>query len=280
MFTLNCNGNLLVAKRPLVMGIINVTDDSFYSGSRFNGDDAILDQAAKMLSEQADIIDIGAQSTRPGSKPIGPEKELAQVSRPIQKIRKAFPDAVISIDTFHPKVAAEAIAAGASMVNNVGAGLPDQEMIDLVATMPVPYICMHMKGTPADMIHHATYENVTLEALDYFIAKIKACRSAGIKDVIIDPGFGFAKDRTQNFILLKHLNAFKMLDCPILVGLSRKSTIYKTLNITPADALNGSTVMHTIALMNGANILRVHDVKEAVEAVKLFEQYELANAAD
>ncbi len=275
MFTLNCKGRLLVVDKPIVMGILNITPDSFYSGSRINEND-VLRKTEKMLADGASIIDIGGQSTRPGSEQIGADEELKRIISSIENLAKHFPAAIISVDTYHAKVAKEAVAAGASIINDISGGDLDDEMLSTVAELKVPYICMHMKGNPANMQQHAVYDDVTKEVLDHFIQKNDACKKAGINDVIIDPGFGFAKTISQNFALLKNLSVFKMLERPILIGLSRKSTIYKTLNITPEESLNGSTVLHTISLLNGANILRVHDVKEAVETIRLTEAYQKA----
>lgn len=269
MFTLNCKGRLLVINQPIVMGIINVTPDSFYSGSRQTTTSDILLQAEKMLHEGATILDLGGQSTKPGSEDIGIEEELMRVIPAIEIVHKRFSEAIISIDTFYAKVAKKAIAAGASMVNDISSGMLDKDMITTVAALNVPYIVMHMKGTPKTMNQFADYEDVTLEVLDFFIKKIEECRQAGIKDLIVDVGFGFAKTIAHNLTLLQKLAVFKMLGKPLLAGLSRKATIYKTLGITPGEALNGTTVLNTIALLNGANIIRVHDVKEAMEAVKL-----------
>jgi len=273
MFVLNCKGRLLVVDKPLVMGIINVTPDSFYSGSRFNLASDVLPQVEKMIKEGASIIDVGGQSTRPGSQQLSAEAELERVIGIIESIHFNFPDTVISIDTFHAKVAIDAVAAGASMVNDISAGGLDPNMISSVSSLNVPYVCMHMKGTPATMQQHAQYENIALETLDYFVKKVEQCRKAGIKDVIIDPGFGFAKTIEQNFLLLKQLPILRTLELPILCGLSRKSTVYKTLAVPVEESLNGTTVINTIALLNGANILRVHDVKEAKEAIELVAKY-------
>ena len=270
MFTLNCKGRLLIVDKPLVMGIINATPDSFYSGSRFKGENEIIQIADKMLEEGADILDIGGQSTRPGSEQIPVDEEMQRVIPAIEAIVKRFPVAVISIDTYYSKIARMALDAGALIVNDISAGSIDNEMIGLVAELKVPYILMHMKGTPQTMQQNAVYENVTREVLDFFIAKTNELKQAGIVDVIIDPGFGFAKTIEQNFELLKNLSVFKMLDKPILLGVSRKSTIFKTLGRTADEALNGTTVLNTIGLMNGASILRAHDVKEAKEVVALF----------
>ena len=273
MFTLNCKGKLLMIEKPLVMGIINVTPDSFYEGSRQKTADAILSQAKKMIEDGADIIDIGGQSTRPGSKRISVKEELQRVLPAIEIILKNFTDTIISVDTYQSEVAEKTIRAGASIINDISAGNLDNKMISTIAKLQVPYICMHMKGTPENMQRQAAYENVTKEILDFFIKKINECKNAGINDVIIDPGFGFGKTISHNFRLLKELCVFKMLEKPILAGLSRKSTIYKTLGVSAEEALNGTTVLNTIALQNGANILRVHDVKEAKEAITLFEKY-------
>jgi len=270
MFTLNCKGRLLVIEKPLVMGIINATPDSFFGGSRFNGVDEIVTTAENMLNDGADIIDIGGQSTRPGSELISVDEEIERIVPAIKAIANKFPNAFISIDTFYSTVAMAAVDAGATIVNDISAGSMDNKMIKTVAELKVPYVLMHMKGTPQTMQQNTTYENVTREVLDFFILKTNELKKAGIVDIIIDPGFGFAKKINQNFKLLKNLSVFKMLDKPIMLGISRKSTIYKTLEINADDALNGTTVLNTIGLMNGASILRVHDVKEAKEAVKLF----------
>jgi dihydropteroate synthase len=273
MFTLNCKGRLLVMDQPVVMGIINVTPDSFYSSSRKLLLDDTLREAEKMLSEGATIIDIGGQSTRPGSEQISIKEELLRVIPTIKTIIRRFPESFISIDTYYSEVAAEAVDAGASLVNDISSGTLDENMIQMVASLQVPYIAMHMKGTPKTMQQYAQYEDVTLEVLDFFIKKTEECRKAGIKDVIVDVGFGFAKTISHNFTLLKNLSIFRILQKPLLVGLSRKATVYKTLGISPEEALNGTTVLNTIGLQNGANILRVHDVKEAVEAVDLTRRY-------
>ncbi len=258
------------------MGIINATPDSFYKGDLNDGMDGILKLAGKMLNDGAGILDVGGQSTKPGSEPISVQTELDRVIPAIENIHNNFPEAIISVDTFHSEVAIAAVAAGASMVNDISAGELDKKMISVVAGLQVPYICMHMEGNPQNMQQQGFYEDILKEVLDYFIKKIHHCRAAGIKDVIIDPGFGFAKNGEQNFYLLKNLSVFNMLDCPVLAGLSRKSTIYKTLNITAAEALNGTTVLNTLALNNGASILRVHDVKEAKETITLFQRYNQA----
>jgi len=269
MFTLNCHSRLLVIDRPLVMGIINITPDSFYEGSRFSGTDKILVQAEKMIREGADILDLGGQSTRPGSEKISEDEELCRVIESIESVHRHFPETIISIDTYYSTIAKKSVQAGASIVNDISSGEMDREMLPTVANLQVPYVMMHMKGTPQTMQQLSNYENVTREVLDFFIRKKHECKTAGITDVIIDPGFGFAKTIAHNFQLLNELSVFKIVDAPLLVGLSRKSSIYKTLGISAEEALNGTTVLHTLALMNGASILRVHDVKEAREAIKL-----------
>jgi dihydropteroate synthase len=273
MFTLNCKGRLLVVDKPLIMGIINTTPDSFYEGSRFTGNDGILQQAERMLKEGADILDIGGQSTRPGSERIPADEELQRVIGAVESLHFNFPEAIISIDTYWSKVAMETVAAGASIINDISSGTVDGEILSVAARLQTPYISMHMPGAIDNMHQKPANENMMQEILDFFIKKTEACRLAGIRDVIIDPGFGFGKTMPQNFELLKRLGILKILQCPVLLGLSRKSTIYKTLGITAGEALNGSTVLHTIGLLNGASILRVHDVKEAVETVKLVTEY-------
>ncbi len=276
MYTINCKGKLLMLDEPKIMGIINATSDSFYEGHLSKGINGITQLAAKMLEEGADIIDIGAQSTRPGSVRINADEELKRAIPVIEAILKIHPTAIISIDTYHSKVALEAVNAGACIVNDISAGNFDEAMLKTVATLKVPFVAMHMQGSPETMQLQPVYKNVVTEVLDFFIAKINACKNAGIQDVIIDPGFGFGKTIPHNFQLLKNLSVFNMLDKPILAGLSRKGTIYKTLGITAAESLNGTTCLNSIALMNGATILRVHDVKEAKEAVTLFTAYKNA----
>jgi len=276
MFTLNCKGKLLTIEQPLVMGIINATPDSFYKGDLNAGLEKIVEKAGKMIMEGADIIDIGGQSTRPGSIRISASEEIQRVIPVIDSIVTNYPQIILSIDTYHSQVAEAAIKAGASIVNDISAGSLDPEMINCVSSLNVPYICMHMKGTPENMQNNPTYEDLIKEVLDFFIDKIDQCKRAGIKDLVIDPGFGFGKTIHQNFILLKQLSVFKILDQPILAGLSRKSMIYKTLGIDVSQALNGSAVLNTIALQQGASILRVHDVKEAKEAITLFTSFDKA----
>jgi dihydropteroate synthase len=276
MFSLNCKGKLIIIEKPLVMGILNLTDDSFYAGSRLTDIDLIKNKAAEMIHEGADILDLGPQSTRPGSTRISVEDELKKLLPAIEIIKNNFPETILSIDTYHSKVAQKCVNAGASIINDISGGEMDKNMIATVGKLKVPYICMHMKGVPETMQKETHYENITKEILDFFIDKIDECKGAGINDVIIDPGFGFGKNISQNLYVLKHLHVFKMLEKPIMAGISRKSTIYKTLKITAADSLNGTTILNTIALLNGASILRVHDVKEACEAVKLLKAYDSA----
>ena len=273
MFTLNCKGKLIAAERPMLMGILNITPDSFYQGHLQDSEEDVVNKAAQMIAEGADILDIGGQSSRPGSVRISVEEELLRVIPVIRALHKCFPETLLSIDTYQSEVARAAVAEGVNIVNDISAGEMDTKMLEVVGTSGVPYICMHMKGRPETMQESPMYEDVTREVLDYFITRINDCRNAGIKDIIIDPGFGFGKNIAHNFRLLKDLASFKMLGCPVLAGLSRKSTVYKTLHITAAEALNGTTVLNTVALQHGADILRVHDVKEAREAILLLEAY-------
>jgi dihydropteroate synthase len=269
--TINCRGNLIDLSSPKVMGIINVTPDSFYDGGKTFSEKEILKQAEKMLSEGATFLDIGGYSTRPGADEISETEEIKRVAGAIESILKKFPETLISIDTFRSEVAKKAVEAGSAIVNDVSGGILDNEMYKAVAKLKVPYILMHMRGTPKTMTKLTDYKNVTVEVLKDLSEKIALARDEGINDIIADPGFGFAKTREQSFQLLNNLELFKNLEIPILVGLSRKSMIYKTLETSAENALNGTTSLNTIALLKGASILRVHDVKEAVECVKLFE---------
>jgi dihydropteroate synthase len=272
MYSLNCKGRLLCWNDPIVMGILNITPDSFYSGSRIRSEEMLLDQAEKMLTEGASILDLGGLSSRPGATEISADAELRRVVPAIQLLATRFPSAVISVDSYRYKVAEAALGAGASMINDIGAG-ENESMAELAAAERVPYICMHIRGNPGTMQDLTDYNDVTLEVLDFFIRRKAECFRLGLMDIILDPGFGFAKTTGQNFLLLKNLRLLGIPDLPLMVGLSRKATIYKTLNIKPEHALNGTTVMHTLALQGGAQILRVHDVKEAVEAVRLWTSY-------
>lgn len=269
MFSWNLQGKLRIVEKPLVMGILNITSDSFYEGSRLLPEMNWLNTAEKMISEGADILDIGGQSTRPGSTRISAEEELKRILPVVEQLHERHPEKILSIDTYQSMVAREAVAAGACIVNDISGGEMDPEMIPLVGSLGVPFICMHMQGRPENMQQKPAYENVVTDLLHYFFAKKTQCLQAGIHDLILDPGFGFGKTIEHSFQLLKDLNKFKITGLPILAGLSRKSTIYKTLGISPAEALNGSTVLNTIALLQGADILRVHDVKEAKEAITL-----------
>lgn len=275
MYTLNCKGRLLVLDKPVVMGILNITPDSFYIGSRIKQKD-VLQKAAQMMNDGATILDIGGQSTRPGSTRLSANEELDRVLPVIEAIKKEFPSSFLSIDTYHSVVAKETVAAGIDIVNDISAGDLDEAMLSTVASLNVPFIAMHMQGNPDNMQKNPTYENVTREVVDYFIKKTAACKATGIVDLILDPGFGFGKTINHNFQLLKTMEALQIFHLPILAGLSRKSTIWKTLQTTPEEALNGTTVLNTIALTKGANILRVHDVKEAKETITLFEAYKKA----
>jgi len=273
MFSLNCNGKLLLIDKPLLMGVINLTEDSFYEGSRFKNSYTIKDKVTQMIDEGATIIDLGAQSTRPGSIRITANEELEKLLPVIETLKENVPEIIISIDTYHSKVAEESVKAGATIINDISAGEMDKNMVKTVAKLKVPFIGMHMKGVPETMQHQPHYEDIKKEILDFFIGKIKECEEEGINDIIIDPGFGFGKNISQNLHLLKHLGIFKLLEKPIMIGVSRKSAIYKTLKITAEESLNGTTVLNTIGLLNGASILRVHDVKAAKQAVTLFQSY-------
>ena len=273
MYRLNCKGRLLEIDKPVVMGIINISPDSFYSGSRSMHLKSILTKAEQMLREGATILDIGGQSTRPGSKRLSAEEEIDRVITPIQEMRKEFPDAFISIDTFYSQVAVTAVEAGADIVNDISAGSLDDKLISSVAALGVPYVLMHMKGNPQNMQQQTEYDNVTNEVFEFLKNKKQEFHQAGLRDIIIDPGFGFGKNIAQNFELLRNLSVFSNLNAPVLLGVSRKSTIYKTLGIDAEAALNGTSVLNTIGLLNGASLLRVHDVKEAKEVIELVTAY-------
>jgi len=270
--SLNIKGRLIDLSSPKVMGILNITPDSFYSSSRTKSIDEALTKAAQFLREGATFIDIGGYSSRPGAKDISTVEEVDRLVPVVESLAKAFPEAIISIDTFRAKVAEETILAGAHIINDIASGDMDDKMFETVAKLQVPYMIMHMQGTPQNMQQNPVYENVLLEVVDYLAKKIEALKALHIHDVIIDPGFGFGKTIAHNYELLNQMEAFKIFKLPILVGFSRKGMIYKTLGTTAADALNGTTVLNTIALQKGAGILRVHDVKEAVECVQLVER--------
>jgi dihydropteroate synthase len=269
MLSFNLGGRLWQKEITAVMGILNITPDSFYDGSRVYEKTNWLGKAEQMILEGADILDIGGQSTRPGSERISAEEECKRVLPAIASIRRAFPQAILSIDTYHAQVASAAVKAGADLVNDISGGSFDATMIPTVAGLGVPYICMHTPAKPEHMQSQTQYENLFTHLLDFFIERIRVCRSAGIKDLVVDPGFGFGKTISQNFQLVKNLRIFRQLQTPVLLGVSRKSTIYKTLETDAGRALNGTTVLHTIALLQGVDILRVHDIREAREAIKL-----------
>lgn len=268
--TINCKGQLIDLASPKVMGILNVTPNSFYDGGKFADEKALLNQVEKMLNEGATFIDIGGYSSKPNAEFVSEEEELQRVIPIVSTIIQKFPETLISIDTFRSKVAKESIENGAAIINDISAGNLDENMMKTVAELQVPYIMMHMKGTPQTMQSLTQYENIVKEMIFYFSEKVAQARSFGINDLILDPGFGFAKTLEQNFEVLNKLELFQMLELPILAGISRKSMIYKTLETDAQNSLNGTTSLNTISLMKGAKILRVHDVKEAVECVKLY----------
>src|SRR5690554_4786634 len=271
--TLNSRGKLLLLEEPWVMGIINITPDSFYAASRTKPiPSEILKKAESMIADGAKVLDIGGYSSRPGAEVVTVAEELKRVIPVIDIIKKAFPNILLSIDTFRSKVAREAVESGADIVNDISGGGLDPDMIPVVGQVGVPYICMHMRGKPENMAGLTDYENLEKDILYYFNRKLILCRKAGIKDVIIDPGFGFAKTLAQNYRILKNISYFNTINAPFLIGLSRKSMIYKLLGIRQEDSLNGTTALNMVALMKGVKILRVHDVKEAVQLVKLFNQ--------
>lgn len=270
--TLNCRGRLLSLESPVVMGVLNVTPDSFYDGGRYQDRDQVLRQTEKMLREGAAIVDVGGMSSRPGAAGVAEAEELRRVVPIVAAIGKAFPEALISVDTIRPAVAREAVAAGAHLINDISAGALAEGMYETVAALGVPYCLMHMQGTPGTMQRAPHYEDVVQEVLDFFIREVGRLRELGVVDIVIDPGFGFGKTLEHNYQLLKNMHVFRMLDLPLLAGLSRKSMIYRLLQITPEEALNGTTALHMVALQQGAAILRVHDVREAVEAIRLWDK--------
>ena len=270
--TVKIKDRLIDLSTPSVMGILNITPDSFYSGSRISSVDDALTRTEAFLNEGAAFIDIGAYSSRPGAADIDADEELRRLIPVVEAITKKLPEAILSIDTFRARVARESIMAGAHMVNDIAAGGLDEQMFETVAQLQVPYILMHMKGTPQTMTHFASYDNMTVEITDYFQSKIAALRSLGVKDIIIDPGFGFAKTAAQSYELLNRLQDLQLFELPVLAGLSRKSMIYHVLETTAQQSLNGTTVLNTIALLKGASILRVHDVKAATECIALVQK--------
>ncbi|MBW2961057.1 dihydropteroate synthase [Mesonia aestuariivivens] len=269
---INCKGQLLDLKTPKVMGILNLTPDSFFDGGEYLTEKNILLQTEKMLHEGATFVDVGAYSSRPDAQHISEEEELKRIVPIINLLVKKFPEIILSIDTFRSKVAKETVEAGAAMINDISGGSLDEKMFTTVAKLQVPYILMHMKGTPQTMKTENHYQHMLQEIVLYFSEKVKQLRELKVNDVIIDPGFGFAKNTPQNFELMNHLSFLNSLDLPMLVGISRKSMIYKSLNIQPQEALNGTTFLNTVSLLAGVKILRVHDVKEAAECVELYQQ--------
>lgn len=270
---INVKGKLLDLSTPKVMGILNITSDSFYQGSRFNEEKDIIKAAVMMTEDGADILDVGGYSTRPGAQEILPEDEKSKVLKAIKLIYRELPEAVISVDTFRAEVAMEAVTdSGASIINDISGGESDPKMFSVVEKLNVPYILMHMQGNPRSMQDNPVYDDVVADILRWFGEKIFRLQSAGVKDIIIDPGFGFGKTIAHNFEMLHRLGDFSIAGLPVLVGISRKSMIWKTLKITADEALNGTSVLNSVALLNGADILRVHDVKEAVQCVKLIEK--------
>ncbi len=269
--TINCKGKLIDLSSPKVMGILNITPDSFYDGGKYSNDTTILKHVELMLNEGATFIDLGAYSSRPGANHVSEKEELNRVLPILDLVLKSFPETLISIDTFRSNIAKQTIEAGAALINDISAGKLDENMMPTVAELHVPYIMMHMKSTPQTMQQNTQYENLVKEVLFYFSERIALAKSLGIVDLIVDPGFGFAKTLEQNYELLNNLELFKMIETPVLVGVSRKSMIYKKLETTANEALNGTTVLNTVALQKGASILRVHDVKEAMETIKLVE---------
>lgn len=273
--TLNCRGTLLDLSTPIVMGVLNTTPDSFFAGSRVADEKALLHRAERMLTEGVSILDIGGMSSRPGADIIDEAAEMQRVLPAIKAVIKRFPSAIISIDTIRANIVRAGVEAGASIVNDISAGRLDTTMFSTVAELnAVPYILMHTKALPKTMQQEAIYEDVTLDILDFFIERVGILRGLGVKDIVVDVGFGFGKTLKQNYGLLRKMAVFKILDCPILVGLSRKTMIWQTLDTTPDAALNGTTAANMLALMGGAKILRVHDVREAVETIKIFNNYE------
>ncbi|EMY81690.1 dihydropteroate synthase [Psychroflexus gondwanensis ACAM 44] len=270
--TINCKGHLLDLSTPKVMGVLNLTPDSFYDGGKFKNDKEALEQVEKNIQDGMDILDIGAYSSRPGADHISEEEELKRLSSVLQQVTKEFPDLIISIDTFRSEVAKASIDQGAHIINDISAGSLDANMMDFIADSQVPYIMMHMRGTPQTMKSMTSYEHLVTDIIAYFSKKVSEARAKGINDILIDPGFGFAKTIEQNFELLNHLKALKSLNLPILSGISRKSTIYKTLKIDAKEALNGTTALNMVALMNGSSILRVHDVLEAKQCITLYQK--------
>jgi dihydropteroate synthase len=269
--TLNCNGQLISLERPVVMGVINVNDTSFYTASRANTIEHLLTKASKMLQEGATILDLGAMSSKPGAEIIPLKDELDLIIPAVVAVKDNFPEAIISVDTLRSQVAAEVIQSGASIINDISAGEFDSDMFRVVSSYKIPYIMMHMNGLPATMQMDPYYDDVVMDVTRFFVRKIHQAKESGISDIVIDPGFGFGKTLEHNYQLMKKLEVFQIFDLPVLVGISRKSMVWKPLKSNADDALNGTTALHMYALQKGAGILRVHDVKEAVECIKLYD---------
>ncbi len=270
--TINCKGQIIDLSSPKIMGILNITPNSFYDGGKYSLENNAIAQVEIMLNEGATFIDIGAYSSKPNAEFVSEEEELSRIIPVVKALIKEFPKAILSIDTFRSSVAQECLNNGAALINDISAGSLDEKMMEVIASNKVPYIMMHLRGTPQTMQNQTNYEHLINEILTYFSDKINKARSLGINDLIIDPGFGFAKTTDQNYEILSNLELFKVLELPILAGISRKSMIYKTLDINAEEALNGTTVLNTIAITKGASIIRVHDVKQAMECVKLCEK--------
>ena len=268
--SINCHGKLVNLHKPHVMGVLNLSPDSFYDGGAYNSENAILTQVALMLNEGATFIDIGGSSSRPGSQMPSEKEEWSRIGKVITLIKQHFPEVLISIDTVYSSIAKRAVDSGVCMINDISAGLMDSRMIETVAVLKVPYLMMHMKGRPESMQNNPVYDNLLKEIIDFFSKQIALCRKAAITDILIDPGFGFGKTLEHNFELLAKFDLLKIFGLPIVAGVSRKGMIWKTLDITPAEALNGTTALNMVALINGAKILRVHKVKEAMQCIKLF----------
>lgn len=271
--TIRVNGQLMDLSTPKVMGILNVTPDSFYAGSRKETTSDIVNRVEQIITEGADMIDIGAYSSRPNAEHVSTKEEMARLRKGLEAIREVAPEAIVSVDTFRADVASMCVEEyGVALINDISGGQMDERMFDTVARLDVPYIMMHMQGTPQNMQQHIHYDHIRMEIMQYFALKVQDLHSRGVKDIIIDPGFGFGKTLAHNYELFKHLEDFKLFGLPLLVGISRKSMIYKLLDSSPEEALNGTTVLNTIALTKGVDILRVHDVKACVEAVRIFNQ--------
>ncbi|MBN1158155.1 MAG: dihydropteroate synthase [Bacteroidales bacterium] len=277
--TINCGGILLDLASPKVMGILNHTPDSFYDGNRYMKEAEIRERFEELITEGADMVDVGCYSSRPGAVDVSPEDEKARFSEVMKAIKGVSHHAILSVDTFRSGIAEFAVREhGVSMINDISAGRFDDRMLEVVGRLKVPYIMMHMKGTPRTMQIDPVYDDLMKEVISFFAERIRAARESGVNDIIVDPGFGFGKTVEHNFILLRNLRVFSMLELPVMAGISRKSMICRTLDCTPAEALNGTTVLNAMALMNGANIFRVHDVREAREAVRLYEAYQAASS--